>query len=131
MASVADLFAHAGDAAFAVDRRQNIVYWNDAAAALLGYGAAEAIGRFCWRMLDGHTPDGRLFCRPECPILQILRHNITTHPFSLIVRRADNNRQRVQVSTIPLADPQDPEEPLLLVHLFREDHPFAHGAELP
>jgi PAS domain-containing protein len=129
VADVLDLFAHVGDAAFAVDKRQSIVFWNAAAETLLGFSAAEATGRFCWHLLDGHTPAGRLFCGPGCPILQILRHNITPQPFTLVVRSADHRRLHVNVSTVPVPTSEDPDDMLLLVHLFREDHPFAPGAD--
>ena len=102
MDALLSLFVNAGDAAFAVDRRQTIVFWNDAASELLGYDADAATGRFCWRLLQGETPDEHLFCRPDCAIFQQLRRRRAIAPFSLLVRRADDTLVPVEVSTLPV-----------------------------
>lgn len=50
------------EAAFAVNARQQIVAWNDAAERLLGYRADDVLGNYCYDVL---TPDRSADCR-EC-----------------------------------------------------------------
>jgi PAS domain S-box-containing protein len=120
MDALLSLFVNAGDAAFAVDRQQSIVFWNNAASDLLGYDADAATGRFCWLLLQGHTPDDRPYCRPDCPILDQLRRGRACAPFSLRVRHADGTWVPVNVSTLPVDGRAADSGQLLLIHLFRD-----------
>lgn len=58
------------EAVYVVDRRRRIQYWNDAAEALTGITAAEAVGRWCGDGLLDHVDDaGESLCGPgRCPL---------------------------------------------------------------
>ena len=59
------MVANAGDPAFAIDDIGCVVAWNEAAEALFGLAAEEALGRFCCDLVRGSDEAG-LICGPEC-----------------------------------------------------------------
>jgi PAS domain S-box-containing protein len=123
MESALKLFAKAGDGVFAVDLNQRILYWNDLAAHTLGYSASETIGRYCWQILEGKSPDNVPICRPDCPIIQKLRQNLPVEPFNLVVKHHNGRSVKVNVSSIGL--PENGEGFAGLVHLQREVEGFS------
>lgn len=116
------LFAKAGDGVFAVDLDQRILYWNDLAAHTLGYSASEAVGQYCWQLLEGTTPNNVKICRPNCPIIQKLRQNLPVEPFNLVVKHQNGRFITLNVSSIGL--PNNGEGIAGLVHLQREVDDF-------
>jgi DNA-binding CsgD family transcriptional regulator len=56
----------AGDALVAFGSDLRVLAWNDAAEALTGIRAADAIGRGCWEVLDAFDSAGAAVCRPDC-----------------------------------------------------------------
>jgi signal transduction histidine kinase len=54
---------------FTVDRERRIRYLNPQAAALLGIGQKQAIGRFCGDVLNPLRKDGVRPCEEHCPIV--------------------------------------------------------------
>lgn len=63
------------EAVYVVDRERRIQYWNDAAEALTGRTAAEAVGRWCGDGLLNHVDDaGVSMCGPgRCPLALTMR----------------------------------------------------------
>ncbi|HEU5431640.1 MAG TPA: GAF domain-containing protein, partial [Thermomicrobiales bacterium] len=59
-------------ALFAIDERQRIVQWSDAAAALVETPAAQALERPCYAVVQGHDSGGRPICQPGCPAFRAI-----------------------------------------------------------
>ncbi len=68
-----DLVEFASDAAFAINVEGKVVAWNAAAQRLLGYSAAEAIGRHCGDVLQATRSGGEPLCHPDCNAMQCFR----------------------------------------------------------
>jgi DNA-binding CsgD family transcriptional regulator len=66
---IRSLVAGTGDAAFAVDATETIIAWNEAAEAMFGLPAREALGRFCGDIVRGGDECG-ILCHANCPILE-------------------------------------------------------------
>ena len=66
MTIVAELVDHTSDAAFAIDGNTRIIAWNDGARRLLGYEPEQAVGRFCYDILQAVLPGGEPLCNPDC-----------------------------------------------------------------
>lgn len=64
------VLASVSEGVFAVDRDRRIRYLSPRAEALLGVGAATAIGSFCGDVLRPEPVDGERPCEASCPILQ-------------------------------------------------------------
>jgi len=113
------LFANTGDSALAVDESQRIVYWNSAAEEALGYSSEEAIGQYCWELLDGRTEEGRPFCTPNCSVLQWIRANKPIQHFNLVVKNRQRHDVTLNISTIPLPSDSTAQSRAVLVQLSR------------
>ncbi len=118
MNNIADLFSHTGDGACTLDEQQHIVSWNSAAAAMLGYQREEVLGKKCWELLLGHTPEGKPFCQPNCSIRRRLTDGKVITSFDLLVRHRTGKRILINVSTIPIPANEN-SKPGTLVHLWR------------
>lgn len=58
------------DGIYVVNPEREILFWNDAAARMTGYSAAEVIGKRCRDDILNHIDEnGVLLCRGACPIL--------------------------------------------------------------
>jgi len=62
-----------GEGLFAIDARQRVVQWSDAAAALTGVPAAQALSRPCYEVVGGLDLFGRPVCRADCPAFAAVR----------------------------------------------------------
>jgi DNA-binding CsgD family transcriptional regulator len=80
-----DILSAGHPAAFAVDSRERIVFWNAGAAEMLGRGAAEALGRHCFEVLGGRDVFGNRFCYANCPVTAGLRAGEIPRGFDLEV----------------------------------------------
>jgi PAS domain S-box-containing protein len=87
------------DALFAFDADLTIVSWNRAAEELTGVSADEAVGRYCWEVLDGHDERGNLVCHRGCSTARLARERWPVSCQGLLIR-AQEGRRRVEVSTI-------------------------------
>ena len=97
-----------GEAAFALDRADRIVFWNDACARLLGFPAETVMGRFCYDVLGGRDGHGNVHCYRNCPVMhqvRTTRHDV--NDFSLSVETAFGDRDAFEVSilTVPAERP--------------------------
>jgi len=78
-----DVLASGDPAAFAIDSRERVVFWNQGAAALLGRRAEEAIGRHCYDVMGGRDVFGNRFCYANCPLAAMSRAGETPGAFEL------------------------------------------------
>ncbi len=111
-----ELIAEASAAACGMDRRHRIVYWNDAAAALLGWTSREALGKKCYDVFAGHDFFGNVCCFRDCGVAVASARGETAAPFVMDVRRRDGTALRLVARTLALPSPGAAYR--TLVHLF-------------
>jgi len=117
MEELFQIFTNVGDASFAVDSQQRILFWNAAAENLVGLSAEAAIGQPCWQVLQGKTVGGRPFCRPDCPVLHARQANQPLRAFDLLVSTPAQETLLTNMSTIFV--PSELRWPAALIHLQR------------
>ena len=87
---------------YVVDRRRRMVAWNEAAASLLGYTPVELVNQRCFQSpLDHRNQEGQRLCATVCPLVHSMAMQ-QAHAAVTSVRRADGQRQLVQVWVTPL-----------------------------
>jgi PAS domain S-box-containing protein len=87
------------DPAFGVTTEGVIVLWNSAAEEFFGIPAASAVGSRCHELICGRDPSERVYCRPECPVLQRASAGQSTPAFDLQVKTVSGYRW-VNISTL-------------------------------
>ncbi len=118
MEPLLELIRDAGDGAFAIDRAQRIVLWNEACEEILGYSAAEAFGQPCYKMLGGSKDDGCSVCHRNCYAFRnTLRHE-PVHSRDIRVHNKHGDVVWLGVSTMSV--PSIWSELSVLVHLIRD-----------
>ncbi len=118
MDSALQLFANAGDGVFAVDHEQRILFWSKLAKETLGYTAKDAVGQYCWQLIDGKNKSGFQICSPDCPIFLKIQEKQPVKPFDLIVKDNANKPVTLNMSSIGL--PINGDEIFGLIHIQRE-----------
>ncbi len=113
-----DLIFNTADAVFAVDQDLRIIFWNEAAEALLGYKAEEVLGNYCYELIGCRDDSGRLACHGNCleSLRGIQEEMVPTHDF--LFRTKHGREIWLSVSTVLL--PSRRKELTVLVHLFRD-----------
>jgi PAS domain S-box-containing protein len=118
------LFSHTGDGAWAVDADQRILFWNEAAEQVLGYDADQAVGRFCYDLLNLQDAEGRPQCRPGCALhaLGLQGEALSSIEASALCR--DGQSARISISLIAVPESAGTASRIgALVHLFRPAQP--------
>ncbi len=112
-----DALARAGDGALVANSDGRIVLWNHAAERLLGWSAADVIGRTCCEVFDGRPADDRGVCDSDCVVQHAGRR--TSEPVqSFDVRATSKAGQPVSLNVSTLSLAADEDRPLT-IHLFR------------
>ncbi len=112
------LMPNTADGAFAVDRDQRIVLWNEAAEALLGFPAKEVLGKRCYEVMGGRDESGRLVCHRNCPAMKTVLRQELVPARDLFVRAKVGREVCVNLSTVLV--PSRRRGACVLVHLFRD-----------
>lgn len=113
-----ELILKTKDPVFVVDRELRIVLWNDAAETLLGFKAAEVLGRRCHDVLGCREGSGRLVCHEDCMGTMDRQPHSAVPAHDLRVRTKAGQAIWVQVSTILI--PSKRRDLSVLVHLVRD-----------
>ena len=95
-----------------------ILFWSRAAAALLGYPAADVVGHCCREVFGGCDRHGNRLCGWPCPIKTLVHRGELVQHFEMATRRRTGEPVWLDVSC--LAVPGGPAQPPLVVHLFRD-----------
>jgi PAS domain S-box-containing protein len=111
-----DQLERTADGACAVDRHQRIIRWNRAAESLLGFRAADVLGKRCFETFCGTDEDGVQVCRHGCPLFEHARQDEVVPTVNVRVRTRDGEERWISLSTVPGAN----DESLALLHLFRD-----------
>jgi PAS domain S-box-containing protein len=93
-----ELVNSTADAAFAVDGTGTIVVWNQAAGALFGLSAGEAVGKSCAQVLQGTDECGTV-CSQNCTVQQAVQGRHQVSNFDLQVLTAQG-RQWCNISVL-------------------------------
>jgi len=101
-----------GDAAFAVDRRGEVVSWNSAAEKTFGYPASTALGRRCWKLLSGKDNYGNRYCCERCPLREMALHHESVHSLQLSLKTASDRMEKFNINCLSVFS--GPGEELLL-----------------
>ena len=113
---VLDLFTRTTDGVMAVDPTCRVILWNCAAESVLGYSAAEVLGRACHDVVRGRDAVGNLFCHPHCSVLTMARRDEMAHAYDLTTQAKDGSERRLNVSTVLVPGAGGN----IVVHLFRD-----------
>lgn len=111
--------ANAADGAFVINEDQCILYWNEAAQELLGYPAAEVVGRACYETLRSCDDKGQPLCCYHCSVATraLAGQVVATYEVAAQTKSGEMRWINVSILTI-LATGQDSAP--LVVHLFRD-----------
>lgn len=110
------------DAVFATDRRNRIVFWNDAARHLLGFTEEEALGADCGRLLCGSDVFGNRYCSENCPVMRMANRGEIVRNFTLSFQAKEQVCVTASVSLLQLRT--ESADDYYLLHLL---HPAAQA----
>jgi len=95
------------DGVYVVDPQRRIVYWNDGAARISGYAAADVLGTRCADNLLAHVDAaGRQLCIEGCP-LQATLEDGRVREAEVFLHHKDGHRVPVLVRVAPVRDEAD------------------------
>lgn len=112
-----DIVAGTADAAIGTDEEERVVIWNKAAEKLLGYSAAEVLGKPCHEILCGRDTFGNRFCDESCPLEHMVRRREAVRHFHLSVRNASGQVIAVTVSVVVVPGPRPSQH--TIIHLLQ------------
>ena len=107
-----------GDPAFAVNRRGEVILWNEAAEKSFGYSNYEALGKKCWRLLSGKDTYGNRYCCRHCPVREMAFNDEPVNSFQSVYRTSCDQPKQFSVSCITIYN--EPENKMLL-HICRSE----------
>lgn len=108
--------SRAGDGVLVADANGRVLLWNRSAERVLGWGAAEAVGRTCCELFESRHQDGGA-CEATCA-MSAARQGTSVESFDMRARTKAGREVRLNVST--LAVPADMGATPLVIHLFRD-----------
>lgn len=117
------------DAVFATDRRNRIVFWNDATRRLLGFAEDEALGADCGRLLCGSDVFGNRYCSDNCPVMRMANRGEIVRNFTLTFQSREQIRVIASVSLVQLRTVSADE--YFLLHLLRPAVQGEHATSEP
>lgn len=116
-----DLLSKSGEAAFAIDSGDRIVYWNRGCEELLGYEPQKVLGKHCYDVMGGRDENGNIYCYRNCPVAHQAREEEagTVNPFHLLVKDKSGKEMRLAVSmfAVPALRPSLS----AVIHVIREE----------
>src|SRR5512146_1421424 len=116
-----DLLSKSGEAAFAIDASDRVVYWHKGCEELLGYEAQKVLGKLCFEVMAGRDEHGNVYCFKNCPVAHQARHNEDdpVQPFILTVKDKQGAPRKLTVSmfAVPAVRPSLS----AVVHVVREN----------
>lgn len=119
MAAVFGSLALSPDPVFVTDRHNRIVFWNRSAERILGYAAAEVVGRPCAARLEGCDAFGNRYCSESCPVTGMGARGESVNRFGLRLKGRDGDVVTVDVTILNLGG-RAPGE-FFLAHILRTE----------
>lgn len=114
-----DALMSTGDGAFAVDEDLQIVCWNDAAEAILGFDSQGVTGQFCYQILRGFDEERHLVCKKGCPlaISAFKSKPVPNYDIQLKTKQGERCWLNMSFITPKMGDNGNKK---MIVHLFRD-----------
>jgi len=100
-ADILQLLACSSDGVYAVDGKQRIIFWSEAAEDLLRCPASRALGKYCYEIVLGRDYAGHPFCRRDCPTIRAARRGQGVGNFDISCWR-DGEDVWLNVSIVPV-----------------------------
>ena len=100
-----------------MDSDQRVILWNTGAEQLLGRSAADALGRHCHEIIDGHDVFGNRFCHADCAPLAMLRRGEPVRCFQMRLSPSATTERALSVTTIKVLRSRC--APFAVVHILR------------
>jgi PAS domain S-box-containing protein len=107
------------DGAFVIDERHRIIFWNQAAKAILGYTAEEVAGLQCYEIMGGRDEQGRTLCQRFCRVATQAERGDVMPNRDVYVRTRSGEGCWLNVTTFAYAS-ADQTIGQVIVHLFRD-----------
>jgi len=117
-AALAEVFSKSADGAFGIDQDNKITVWNEAAERLLGYKAAEVLGRPCPEIIAGRDRAGRRLCGSTCSPIMSARKGAPVHGCEMMVQTKAGRPIWIHVSAIVV--PSRRPDLFTMIHIFRD-----------
>jgi len=114
---ILETLAESPDGAYAVDMDQRVIFWNAAAERILGYAAAETVGRHCHQVVGGVSDQG-LKCEPNCVAILLARRGRIAP--SKVVQTRKKDGQPVWLSITHVLLPAANHDLSTLLHIFHD-----------
>jgi DNA-binding CsgD family transcriptional regulator len=111
--------ARSHEALYVCDESMTIVEWNEAAEALTGIAAEDAIGQKCWQVIRGRNEEGATVCHPGCSTGRLAKQDWPAACGCLLVATS-HGRKPLHISTILVGDGDE----------LRVLHPLHNGVEI-
>ena len=108
-----------GDPAFAVDRHDVIVLWNEAAEKSFGVPVSKALGKKCWDLLSGKDAYDNRYCCRHCPIREMGFLHEPVHGFQSTFKTGPGETEQFSVSCVTVYDEPGSE---MLLHICHSDN---------
>ena len=126
MEPIFEFVGRCADGVMAVDSRQSIVLFNDAASRILGYDADEVLGQPCYAVMRAGGCD---LCRRDCAVITAARRLALVPTRSVTTRTRSGRSLRLSLTTILV--PAGDETLSAAVHVFQDstrEHEVATAA---
>jgi PAS domain S-box-containing protein len=111
--------ARTHDGAFVIDEHNQIVFWNKAAEALLGYTAEEAAGLFCYQVFGARDEQGQTLCQRFCRFSIRAAQGDALPNLDVFAQTRDRQGRWLNLTTF-LVPTVVPDMGDVIVHLFRD-----------
>ncbi|KAA3661744.1 MAG: PAS domain S-box protein [Chloroflexi bacterium] len=111
--------SNTGDAAWAVDLAQRIIYWNEAAEKMFGYRADEVIGSQCHQTLCGQLSPSTPLCYNDCQIIQKSKIQEPTTSCNCVVKHVNGTLLPINLSTLFVQGGEEDLKSVITIHFAR------------
>lgn len=115
MSNLADLLFRTVDGVFAVDAKQQIIFWNPGCAQLFGRSAETALGRLCSEVVRGKDSVDQPVCGGDCCVAQLTNGGLGPTNFPMRIR--DNNDELLELSVNIMLVPSRDKDMWACIHL--------------
>lgn len=116
--SLAEIFSTAADGVLGVDQDHMITLWNRAAERLVGYAAAEVLGRPCSDVWAVKSRTGCRLCGENCSPITSARNEEPVEGREIMIHTKAGHPLWLHVSTIVI--PRDVPNLFTMVHIFHD-----------
>ncbi|HSG45409.1 MAG TPA: LuxR C-terminal-related transcriptional regulator [Anaerolineales bacterium] len=119
MSRLFDALGDAADGAFVVDEKLHIVFWNNAAETILGFGNDDVVGKFCHQVVCGYDNRGRLICKAQCMVSELALNSkpVPNYDVRMTTKGGVNRWLNMSVFTYKT---NNEDNKRMIVHLFHD-----------